>query len=124
MTKTYKVPRNLKDAAWPEGYVIGSNAWHFCANLYRRYGIILRPGEYSKIIAQIKQERATLLDTSTRQGTNFPTYLVRLNRRERLKNRQRRIVVVYDGQDLVTALSLDPKWRSRYKKAIRNQQSI
>jgi hypothetical protein len=48
------------DPRW-YGAVIGRDHWHFHRRLFERYGIILAPGEYSKMKADIKNGTAQVI---------------------------------------------------------------
>jgi|GEM_PF-3135592 len=64
------------DSRWV-GASIRKDYWHFYRQLFRRYGLILAPGEFSKIVADIKSGRARLI----RQVKNDAAiYRIRINR--------------------------------------------
>ncbi|WP_379548334.1 hypothetical protein ACFCW2_03980 [Qipengyuania sp. DSG2-2] len=56
--------------------VIGREHWHFHKRLFERYGIVLAPGEFSRIHKLIVSRRAYLVDKS-REGS---IYVFKLNR--------------------------------------------
>lgn len=45
------------DPRWYEA-VIGENTWHFHRRLYERYGVVLGPRGYTRIIKDISRKRA------------------------------------------------------------------
>lgn len=54
---------------------IAKEHWHFHRQLFLRYGVILAPGQFSQIIADIRRGRARLV---TNKGTRGSIYSVRL----------------------------------------------
>ena len=82
------------DNRW-RGGSIPKKHWHFHRALYERYGIVLAPGEFSKMLKDIRSGRA--LRVKTMEGDRS-VYFVRLKRVG-----ERFFVLVVKGH-IVTAL--------------------
>ena len=54
---------------------IAKEHWHFHRQLFLRYGVVLAPGQFSQIIADIRRGRARLV---TNKGTRGSIYSIRL----------------------------------------------
>lgn len=59
------------------GASIRKDYWHFYRQLFQRYRLILAPGEFSKIISDIKSGRARLIEPAKSGGA---IYRVRITR--------------------------------------------
>ena len=84
------------DQRW-DGVVIPAGAFHFHRRLWERYGVVLGPGHYSKIMKQIQRKRAIAIEFDQDRGTTvYGIYLPGSSNRVAL--------IVSDGRHLVSAL--------------------
>lgn len=82
------------DPVW-DGAVIKIDHWHFHQRLYERYGIILGPGGFSKIVKSIEGGRALRIE---RQPGTRTIYRVRIT------SHNEQVYVLSDGLRLITVL--------------------
>lgn len=59
------------------GFCIAKQDWHFHKQLFLRYGVILAPGQFSQIIADIRRGQARLVVSKGKRGS---IYSVRLKK--------------------------------------------
>jgi hypothetical protein len=64
-------------ADFPEGWSLDRGSWHFHRRLWERYGFCLERGEYTRIVADIREGRAVLLRKGPR-GKPGSRYAVKL----------------------------------------------
>lgn len=64
------------DPLW-NGKSIPKYHWHFHRQLFARYGIVLAPGEFSEMLRDIKDGRATVIE---RLSSNATIYMIRNTR--------------------------------------------
>jgi hypothetical protein len=84
------------DPRW-YGRSIPERHWHFHRQLLARYGIMLAPGEFSKMLRDIRGGRALLIERRTRKTA---IYSVKISREI---ERNERIYVLSNGKDVFTA---------------------
>ncbi len=53
------------------GPYISKEHWHFHRQLFLRYGVILAPGQFSQIIADIRRGRARLVKAKGKRGSIY-----------------------------------------------------
>jgi hypothetical protein len=87
---------NVFDPQW-YGRSIPERHWHFHRQLLARYGIILAPGEFSKMLRDIRGGRALLIERRTRKTA---IYSVKISREIEPNER---IYVLSNGKDVFTA---------------------
>jgi hypothetical protein len=87
---------NVFDPRW-YGRSIPERHWHFHRQLLARYGIILAPGEFSKMLRDIRGGRALLIERRTRKTA---IYSVKISREIEPNER---IYVLSNGKDVFTA---------------------
>lgn len=56
------------DERW-DGAVIAAPQWHFHRRLLERYGVVLGPGEFSRIIRDIRRGRAIFIERRGKDAT-------------------------------------------------------
>jgi hypothetical protein len=81
------------DPGW-DGAFIRIAHWHFHSQLLSRYGIILGPGEFSRIVKAIKTGEALLIE---RRSAKQALYSVRI------KSAKERIYILAEGPNIITA---------------------
>ncbi len=81
------------DPTWI-GVVYPKRHWHFHAQLWRRYGIVLAPGEFSQIVRNLRDGRATLI---LQRPNGEAIYSVRI------RSAWERVYVLAHGQEIITA---------------------
>jgi hypothetical protein len=84
------------DPRW-YGRSIPERHWHFHRQLLARYGIILAPGEFSKMLRDIRGGHALLIERRTRKTA---IYSVKISREI---ERNERIYVLSNEKDVFTA---------------------
>lgn len=94
-----------RNPKWPEGVQIKRDNWHFHKRLYERYGIILLPGEYTKILNKIKSGELEPIFYYDRNGLNTFKYV-----HEEGTPNQRRIYIVADPAGTVLVSVQLPEW--------------
>ncbi len=77
-----------------DGVSIPSEQWHFYRRLYERYGIVLRPGEYSRLYKKAVVEKKDLF-VHARRGRIHRIFL---------HGAQEHVFVVVGKRVLITAL--------------------
>lgn len=83
------------DPRWV-GVAIFQEHWHFHRRLLERYGIVLAPGEFSRIVNAIESGRAVrIIDHGGGKGV----YSVRV------QSAGERVFVLADGRHLITAMT-------------------
>jgi hypothetical protein len=50
-----------RPAEFPEGWSLDRGSWHFHRRLWQRYGFCLEYGDYTRIVADIREGRCVLL---------------------------------------------------------------
>ena len=53
------------------GARISKQEWHFHRQLFLRYGVVLAPGQFSQIIADIRRGRARLVKVKGKRGSIY-----------------------------------------------------
>jgi hypothetical protein len=91
------------------GAAIDKSHWHFHAQLFRRYGIVLGPGDFSTILKSIKSGRARLVCEQPAGGAIY---------RVRVRSSGERIYVFAEGERLITALPLSRRLRTLAKQLL------
>ena len=82
------------DPRW-EGAFIGVEHWHFHRQLLQHHGIVLAPGEFSRVVIALKNGNATVIK---RQSETRAVYLFRV------RSAQERIYVVAEKARIITVL--------------------
>lgn len=86
---------------------IPSYHWHFHRRLLERYGIILAPGEFSRMMRDIRSGRADLVERRPRGGIIYGVDIASV---------RRRIYVLMDGAWVISA------WPPQYDLDAKYQQ--
>jgi hypothetical protein len=94
------------DSRW-HGAFIGEGDWHFHRRLLERYGIVLAPGEYSYLRAQIKNGSAQVIE---QKSDTRAVYVFKI------KSANQPVFVMAEGLHFKTALPPTRRlWRLRKK---------
>ncbi|MER8691901.1 hypothetical protein NKI77_18195 [Mesorhizobium opportunistum] len=76
------------------GASIPKRHWHFHRQLWRRYGIVLQPGEFSDMVRDIKNGYAKAIEKRSKKVSIYSVKIDRVGER---------VYVLSDGKHIITA---------------------
>ena len=87
-----------------EGAVIDRVHWHFHRQLFKRYGIVLVPREFSKILYDIRKGKALIIERRPRGAAIVSVRIQSVDERVYLLARDQNLVTVWPPQKRLNAI--------------------
>ncbi|HYE44903.1 MAG TPA: hypothetical protein VEA44_03920 [Caulobacter sp.] len=97
-----------------EGAFIPTEHWHFHSQLFKRYGLILAPGEFSWMLRQIANGKAILVQKKAKGGS---IYCVKV------PSTWDKIYVAAEGHRIITAMTPSRRLNQMRKAALASRDA-